>query len=144
MNKEVELISRFDAMEKFLSIAEAITHYGKSESTIRNIVRIASKKKGVIKHEALKNGSKKIYISIDYLDSKFNVAKELFKSSNNTLNDNTSNELIDVLKSQLIEKDKQINELIERSRESNILLSQMQQKVLMLEEPKKKKWWRRS
>jgi hypothetical protein len=56
---------------------------------------------------------------------------------------NTSNELIEVLKSQLLEKDKQINELIERSRESNILLSQMQQKVLMLDEPKKKKWYSR-
>ena len=81
------MIGSFDAMEKFLSIAEAITHYGKSESTIRNIVRIASKKKGVVKHEALKNGSKKIYISIDYLDSKFNVVKERSKGVNNILNE---------------------------------------------------------
>ncbi len=61
-----------DDFSNYLSIAEAISHYGKSESTIRSIVRLASKKKGVLKHEALKNGSKKIYISIDYLDSIFN------------------------------------------------------------------------
>jgi hypothetical protein len=130
-------------MESYLSIAEAISHYGKSESTIRSIVRLASKKKGVLKHESLKNGSKKIYISIDYLDSKFKVVNNHSKGANDTLGNDTSNELIEVLKSQLLEKDKQINELIERSRESNILLSQMQQKVLMLDEPKKKKWWQR-
>ena len=135
------MIGSFDAMENYLSIAEAVSHYGKSESTIRSIVRLASKKKGVIKHEALKNGSKKIYISIDYLDSKFKVVNNHSKGVNDTLGNDTSNELIEVLKSQLLEKDKQISELIERSRESNILLSQMQQKVLMLDEPKK--WWQR-
>ena len=58
-------------LTNYLSIAEAITHYGKSESTIRRYVLAALKKKGVVKHKALKNGSKKIYISIDYLDSIF-------------------------------------------------------------------------
>ena len=91
----------------------------------------------------IKNGSKKIYISIDYLDSKFKIVNNRSKGVNDTLGNDTSNQLIEVLKSQLLEKDKQINELIERSRESNILLSQMQQKVLMLDEPKKKKWWQR-
>lgn len=129
-------------MENYLSIAETIIHYGKSESTIRNIVRIASKKKGVIKYEVLKNGSKKIYISIEYLDSKFKVVKESSKVVNDTLATNTSNELIEFLKSQLVEKDKQINELIERNRESNILMMDMQQKVLMLNAPKKR-WWKR-
>ena len=130
-------------MENYLSISEAVSNYGKSESTIRSIVRLASKKKGALKHEALKNGSKKIYISIEYLDSKFKIVNNRSKGVNDTLGSDTSNELIEVLKSQLLEKDKQINELIERSRESNILLSQMQQKVLMLDEPKKKKWWQR-
>jgi len=97
----------------------------------------------VLKHESLKNGSKKIYISIDYLDSKFKVVNNHSKGVTDTLGNDTSNELIEVLKSQLLEKDKQISELMERSRESNILLSQMQQKVLMLNEPKKKKWWQR-
>ena len=137
------MIGSFDAMENYLSISEAVSHYGKSESTIRSIVRLASKKKGVLKHEALKNGSKKIYISIDYLDSKFKVVNNHSKGVTDTLGNDTSNELIEVLKSQLLEKDKQINELIERSRESNILLSQMQQKVLLLDEPKKKKWYSR-
>jgi hypothetical protein len=71
------------------------------------------------------------------------VVKNSSKGVTDTLGNDTSNELIEVLKSQLLEKDKQISELIERSRESNILLSQMQQKVLMLDEPKKKKWWQR-
>ena len=137
------MIGSFDTMENYLSISEAVSNYGKSESTIRSIVRLASKKKGVLKHETLKNGSKKIYISIEYLDSKFKIVNNRSKGVTDTLGNDTSNELIEVLKSQLLEKDKQINELIERSRESNILLSQMQQKVLMLDEPKKKKWWQR-
>ena len=59
-------------LTNYLSIAEAISTYGKSESTIRSIVKKAGKKKGVLKHEVLKNGAKKIYMSIDYLDSIFN------------------------------------------------------------------------
>jgi len=59
-------------LTNYLSIEEAISTYGKSESTIRAIARKAGKKKGVIKHEALKNGANKIYMSIDYLDSIFN------------------------------------------------------------------------
>lgn len=70
-------------LTNYLSIAEAINCYGKSESTIRNIVRLGLKKKGVIKHEALKNGSKKIYISIDYLDSIF--TKKIVKNIDNDL-----------------------------------------------------------
>lgn len=139
-------------MENYLSISEAISNYGKSESTIRAIVRKSVKKKGVIKHETLKNGSKKIYISATYLDSVFKQNKNDSKVSNNTLNDNTSNELIDVLKKQLEEKDKQLKEkdkqiesILERQREHNILMSQYQQKILLIEETpvKQKKWWQR-
>ena len=132
-------------MENYLSISEAISTYGKSESTIRAIVRKSGKKKGVLKHETLKNGSKKIYISATYLDSVFKQNKSDSKVSSNTLNDNTSNELIDVLKKQLEEKDKQIESLLERQRENNILMSQLQQKVLLIEETpvKKKRWWQR-
>lgn len=132
-------------MENYLSIAEAISTYGKSESTIRSIVRKAGKKKGVIKHEVLKNGSKKIYISSVYLDSVFKVLNDNFDRSTNTSTTNTSDQLIEVLKKQLEEKDKQIESLLERQRETNILTSQLQQKVLLIEESpqKKKRWWQR-
>ena len=61
-----------DDFSNYLSISEAVSHYGKCESTIRSAVRLAEKKEGALKYKALKNGSKKIYISIDYLDSIFN------------------------------------------------------------------------
>jgi hypothetical protein len=61
-----------DDFSSYLSISEVISQYGKSESTIRSAVRLAEKKEGALKYKALKNGSKKIYISIDYLDSIFN------------------------------------------------------------------------
>ena len=134
-------------MENYLTIDEAVKYTNLSLSTIRRYVKgikasNSHKAKKTIKSIASGGGKPKDYISISFLDSIKNDSKR-FK--NDSVNDstNTSNELIEVLKSQLLEKDKQINELIERSRESNILLSQMQQKVLMLEEPKKKKWWRR-
>lgn len=132
-------------MENYLSIAEAISTYGKSESTIRSIVRKAGKKKGVLKHEVLKNGSKKIYISTVYLDSVFKVLNDNFERSTNTSTTNTSDQLIEVLKKQLEEKDKQIESLLERQRETNILTSQLQQRVLLIEESpqKKKRWWQR-
>ena len=134
-------------MENYLSVEDAVRYTNLSLSTIRRYVKTIKasnnhKSKKTIKSASSGGGKPKDYISIAFLDSIKNDSKG---SKSDSMNDsmNTSNELIEVLKSQLLEKDKQINELIERSRESNFLLSQMQQKVLMLDEPKKKKWYSR-
>jgi len=55
---------------KFLSISEAINEYGKSESTIRSIVKKIGDNTELIKKEKLNNGLYKIYISKDYLDKR--------------------------------------------------------------------------
>ena len=127
-------------MKNYYSIADAVHVYGKSESTIRAIVKNACKNKNVIKHEILKNGAKKIYISESYLDGIFSPGKN---TKNNTSNTNTSEDLVSFLKKQIDEKDKQIESLLERQRETNILTSQLQQKVLLIEDPgtTKKRWW---
>lgn len=135
-------------MENYLSVEEAVKYTKLSLSTIRRHVKKikesnSNKTQKTIKSISSGGGKPKDYISISFLESIMNDSKG-FK--NDSLNDsmNVSEELIEVLKSQILEKDKQINELLERNRESNILLSQIQQKVLMLEEPKKRKrWWRK-
>lgn len=134
-------------MDTFISIAEAITTYSKSESTIRAIVRKIGNKKGIVKREKLINGSYKIYISRTYLDKVLKDKNSHSETDNSTNTQNTENDkLISFLQQQLEVKDKTIESLLERQRENNILMSQLQQKVLLIEEsaPKKKiRWWQR-
>jgi hypothetical protein len=129
-------------MKNYLSISEAVNFYGKSESTIRSVVRSAGKIKGVLKYETLKNGTKKIYISETYLNGLFSHGKN---NNSNMSDTNTSQDMIEFLKKQIEVKDEQIESLLERQRENNILMSQLQQKVLLIEESPvpKKRWWQR-
>lgn len=131
-------------MDKYISISEAVTTYNKSESTIRSLVRKIGNKKGLLKKEKLPNGSNKIFISVNYLDSIFKEKPPIDHIVIDTSTTNTQTELIELLKHQLEEKDKQIESLLERNRESNILLSQLQNKVLLIDEKptKKRRWWR--
>jgi hypothetical protein len=52
-------------------------------------------------------------------------------------------EMFDFLKRQLEEKDTQINQLLERTRESNLIINNLQNKILLLETPKKQGFFAR-
>lgn len=54
-------------------------------------------------------------------------------------NQATTQDYIQTLKEQLKEKDTQINQLLERTRESNLIINNLQNKVLLLESPQKKR-----
>lgn len=127
---------------EWITINEACTKYSKSNSSIRRIVADL-KKNNKKKIKVIEGG--KILISIAYLDNHFKVNLNTQNEYSQTSQMNNHSELVELLKQQLLEKDKQIESLIERNRESNILLSQMQNKVLMIEEKesKKKRWWSR-
>jgi hypothetical protein len=128
---------------EWITINEACTKYNKSNSSIRRIV--AELKKNDKKKIKLADGGK-IFISIAYLDNHFKVNTNSQNEYSEANQVNNHSELLELLKQQLSEKDKQIESLIERNRESNILLSQLQSKVLQLDEApaKKKRWFQRN
>jgi hypothetical protein len=163
---------------KYLSIKEAAALTGKSESSIKRFVNQVKTKEPDkyrditrFKFEKLPNGNDKILISETYLIARFTRSKnelhDLVNSSKNTENTNGSHsspigskselhdlvvssyqKTIEILQSELDQKNKQINELLEnqreyleRQKESNILLLGNKQ-VLQLEE-KPKRWWQR-
>lgn len=142
---------------KFLTIKEAAGLTGKSESTIKRFVRETKSKQPkkysnnkCFKFEKLPTGHEKILISEDFLNENYSTVQNTnLNSSNEPLNeplnsiDNES--IIDFLKQQLIEKDKQIGALMDRNKEVTLLFAQAQQREQMkLEEVvPKKRWWQR-
>ncbi|MCI5057939.1 MAG: hypothetical protein MRY83_17630 [Flavobacteriales bacterium] len=134
----------------FLTIEEAIAQTGKSESTIRRLIRSLSNtdEKKFLKKERLANGGYKYRISKEFLQEKYgklNAAKETpkkekpVKKRSNDPAPNTDITNLDIAlqyieslerqirvkDTQLLERDKQISELIDRDRESNILLDKI-------------------
>ena len=145
----------------YISIKEACEVSKKSLSTIRRFVaetkNTAPKK---LKYETLTNGTKKILIEFEYLNEYFN---QTTYSNDSQTNDsqgsqmsNSNEDMINVLKSaldtlkiELDAKNNHINMLLERQRETNIMIEGMNQRFLI--ETKevndsrevKKKWWKR-
>jgi len=62
----------------------------------------------------------------------------------NTVNKNEGNvnKIIQILESQLIEKDKQIELLHQNLQAQNLLLHNLQESIKLIESPKKKGWFR--
>jgi hypothetical protein len=136
----------------FLTIEEAINNSGKSESTIRRLIRAmsASEQKKHLKKERLANGGYKYRISQSFLEEKYGKVKVVqekvkpkskTKTKPKTLSNLTSGSIANldiaqqyieslerqlrVKDNQLLEKDKQISDLIDRDRESNLLLDKI-------------------
>jgi hypothetical protein len=156
---------------KYLSIKDAAALTGKSESSVKRFVNQVKNKEpekyrdsALFRFEKLPNGNDKILISEVYLLARFTSSKnelhdltgDLVDSSKSTDNTNGSHgsqndphdlvesaykKTIEILEKELDRKNKQIDELLERQRESNILLLGNKQ-VLQLEE-KPKRWWQR-
>lgn len=101
---------------EYLTIKEAIDYTGKSESTLRGVIRgIKTQRKqtfegvNLLKFDTLVNRSKKIYILKAYLDHIYNLAP-----SKNTYQDNTLNDrYIDRLEKELDNKQKEIDNFLE-------------------------------
>ena len=120
-------------MDKYISISEAVTTYGKSISSIRRIVKeLKETDLTQLEFTKLKNGTEKILISKHYLDMLFSNAKT---TTSNSYSATTSNDLVTFLKEQLITKDKQIENL------TQLLAIKEQQNQTLLELPKNKSRW---
>lgn len=139
-----------DKNTKYLTVKQAAELTGKSESTIKRIVRDSKRNPKHFMFEKLPTGREKIFVSKSFLDIYFNgqnstVNQRSSDRSNEPLNDSLNQELIDFLKAQLIEKDRQIEALIDRNKEINLLFAQAQQReqIKLEESIPKKRWWQR-
>jgi hypothetical protein len=135
-------------MENYLSIEEASQYTSKSISSIRRLVKeLKQSKSKHLKFEKLKTGHSKVFIAIALLDKDLNVnssTNDSFNSSTNNSNDTFVNKTLDLLAKELEEKNRQIESLLQRQYESNVIIEQLQKKQLQLEEntPIKKKWFK--
>ena len=136
---------------EYWSIKDSADKVGKSESSIKRLVAEIKKNNpkkysnpDYFKFEELKTGRAKIFLSRLLLEESYNVS--LNNSSNHSMNG--SNEpvndfyikTIEVLQMELMEKNKQIESLLERQRETNILLLDAKQK-LQLSGGNKRRWF---
>ncbi|NBN88127.1 MAG: hypothetical protein EBV32_03435 [Proteobacteria bacterium] len=117
-----------------IDIKEAKEKYGKSETTLRNIVREwrKGKHKGAIK---LDNG--RVLFKVSFLDDKFKAQNTNPKTNSVNL-PSIDERTLAILEKQLDEKDKQIEKL-------QFLLAQSQEnynKLIQSPEPKKKRWFK--
>jgi len=126
--------------KKVLTYNEACKLLGKSRKTISRYI-----KKGLIKPEKIKSKRGSLEYRFNQVD-----LEGLKPGIDKTRKDKTrpdirqDNEIIGLLKDQIIVKDKQIkslgnkiDQLIERSREANILINGLTNRVLMLEDKKR-------
>ena len=135
-------------MENYLSIEEASQYTSKSISSIRRLVKeLKQSKSKHLKFEKLKTGHSKVFIAIALLDKDLNAnssTNDSFNSSTNNSNDTFVNKTLDLLAKELEEKNRQIESLLQRQYESNVIIEQLQKKQLQLEEniPIKKRWFK--
>ena len=131
-------------MSNWLTIQEAEQITGKSSSTLRRLAKeLKAKKSKAIRFEKLKTGHQKILFDSDYLTNHFNSSATSSTNSSMNSQDAMLKEMFDTLKKQLEEKDKQIQLLLDRQHEQNVILQTYQERVKMIEEPKKKGWFSR-
>ena len=127
----------------YLTIQEAMKLTGKSESTFRNLARkLKASKSKDIKLEKLKTGHEKISFKESFINSYFNTSSNT--SSNSYQNQHETGiqaHTLAILERELEEKNRQIESLTERLKESNYLQLQLSERVQLLEAPKKKKRW---
>jgi len=156
-------------MEKqYISIKEASELFSKSLSTIRRTIKETPLNR--LKKEKLKTGHEKIYIELEYLNDYFNDQLNPTTQSNysETTQNNSSNDvlieqlrskleseqykvkslenIITILNKELESKNKQIDSLLQRNYETNILMKSLQEEKIKLDtfqNNKKRKWWQR-
>lgn len=146
---------------KYLTLEQVSQRLNKSTKTISKYIkqgkltpeRVRSKQ-GTLKYKFLESDIQAFSAGVDLGDMNPEKNQEPQKGNYQTRKEptrreedlNQVRELTEVLKDQLNRKDEQIKSLsdkidtlIERDRETNILLGQLQSKVLMLETPQERK-----
>ena len=156
------------SMNNYLTIEEASVYTEKSLSSIRRLVKeLKQNNSKSIKFETLKTGHKKVFISVSFLNIHFNIndlnlndstnssmnssmndsVNSSMNNSNEDLKDVFINKTLDLLQKELEEKNRQIESLLQRQYETNVILEQLQQKTKLLEvktdKPKKRWWWQK-
>jgi hypothetical protein len=127
----------------YLTIQEAMKLTGKSESTFRNLARkLKASRSKEIKLEKLKTGHEKILFKESFINSCFDTSskgssKQVESEAGASINERT----LAILERELEEKNRQIEALTDRLKESNLLQAQLHEQVKLLEAPKKKKRW---
>jgi hypothetical protein len=127
----------------YLTIQEAMKLTGKSESTFRNLARkLKASRSKEIKLEKLKTGHEKILFKESFINSYFDTSskgssKQVESEASASINERT----LAILERELEEKNRQIEALTDRLKESNLLQAQLHEQVKLLEAPKKKKRW---
>lgn len=153
-----------DKNVKYLTVKEAAEFTGKSESTIKRLVRLEKGNKKVFKYEDLPTGFRKIYISKSFLEHYYDQSSSTVKEKNdplkNTEKSNVNQGFVDYLlaeverkNEQLKERDKKIFELMEKQTETVDKFLQLQDQAQKLqavysqkqleESIPKKRWWQR-
>ena len=95
--------------DSFLLIAEAKKIYGKSETTMRTIVRKLRQSKSKELKVVNDNGREKLLINRNYLDSIFSKKTDSKKTDSRKIT--SSDNLVEFLKGQIEIKDKQIENM---------------------------------
>jgi hypothetical protein len=123
-------------MSEWVTIAEAKKIYGKSETTMRNLVRklkdLNSKDLKVSKNDA---GREIMRFKRTYLDRLYDTSNDNIKGDRQQ--NSGSADMVAFLQAQILKKDEQISQL-------GFLLAQAQdekKQLLLISEKPKKRWW---
>ena len=123
-------------MSEWVTIAEAKKIYGRSETTMRNLVRklkdLKSKDLKVSKNDA---GREIVRFKRTYLDRLYDTSNDGIKGDRQQNSD--SADMVAFLQAQILKKDEQISQL-------GFLLAQAQdekKQLLLISERPKKRWW---
>lgn len=123
-------------MSEWVTIAEAKKIYGKSETTMRNLVRklkdSKSKDLKVSKNDA---GREIVRFKRTYLDRLYDTSNDNIKGDRQQ--NSGSADMVAFLQAQILKKDEQISQL-------GFLLAQAQdekKQLLLISEKPKKRWW---
>lgn len=117
---------------EYITIIEATTRYKKSLSTIKRIVSKAPQK-NLRRGDKLNTGKYRVLVSVDYLNSSFNVSNETTKEPTNDLLKTLQNELHS--KQTIIDKLlKNQEQFLENERNFQILLERGNQRAELLEQ----------
>lgn len=131
-------------MSNWLTIQEAAAMTAKSESTLRRLAKeLKAKKSKAIRFEKLATGHQKILFDSEYLTTHFNSSMNDSVNSSMNSSDEMLKAMFDTLTKELDEKNKQIQSLLERQHEQNVILQTLQERTKLIEAPKKRRWWQR-
>jgi predicted RNase H-like nuclease (RuvC/YqgF family) len=126
---------------EYITLKECQKLTGKSESTLRKLARSLKESKSKdIKLEKLPTGHDKILFKLSFVNSQL-LTNQQVKTSQ-LKQDSSNDKFIQILERELNEKNKQIEALTDRLKESNLLYAQLQESIKLIEPPKKKSWFR--